>query len=974
MASLEIPATIYALIEKLPDSAQARLTAERLFEEHPAQARHCIAHPALLANVLTLAAYSPLLAETMLRQPDYITWLGRERDLQQIKSKERLLEELARFAARQFSLEEQIRLARFKRRELLRIYLRDCLGLATLTETTEELSNLADVLLERALGQCYQRLVNRFGAPLVKDARGRTSTAEFSIISLGKLGSKELNYASDIDLLFLFSEDGMTAGGQGRNTSITNKEFFIKLAESVVKLIGSMAGEGAVYRIDLRLRPHGRDGTLAVSLAEAVRYYREKAQNWERQSLIKARCSAGSERLFMRFWREVETVIYRPEPLPEALRDVRTAKEKIDHNRRHESGGYNVKLGKGGIREIEFIVQALQLYHGGRDPWVRSPQTLIGLERLADKGILSTSERMRLSEAYKFLRTAEHRLQMEYGVQTHSLPTSPDKLAQLARRMGYPDSADAAETFLADLETHRSNVSAIYNRVFAEDSCETSATEETTSIEEPVINLDFLDSFSRDMAEAERLLNEIVAAFNLNGGGANGLKKHIVSGLSRSLNPLRGLKNLNCFAASLATYNAAEKFVFIPSSEQVEHLSAMLGTSQYFSQILINRPLLACELSTASLNEQPRTREDFLRLLKAGLEQKGTISEAMATLRRNWYRQILRIGLRDTIGNATLRELNLEQTALAIASLEIACEIALAELATRYKLANAAPTFTILGLGRLGHSGIDYGSDLDIVFVHDDRVGPPAENISAQEFYSRFIELLLRILSAMTRDGFLYRVDLRLRPAGGSGMLTHSLEGLRQYLLKEAATWEHLAYIKARPVVGSAEFGREALTILRESIFERNRGRKDLANEAQEMRERLQRERAGRNAHRNIKFGVGGMMDVYFATRYLQLCHSIADPDEPGTLALINHLRDRAILNEHLHSALYQGYSFLRKLDHLMRLLFDRPTPELPSSQTQLIDLARAYGFGSTQELENRYAEQTARIRSAYCEIVKSNA
>ena len=274
----------------------------------------------------------------------------------------------------------------------------------------------------------------------------------------------ELNYASDIDLVFLYSDDGTTAG-TGERGEVSNREYFVKLSETIARIVGQSGGEGAAYRVDLRLRPHGRDGALACSLQEATRYYMSSAQDWERQTLIRSRAAAGSAELFARFKEAVTPSVFRPDvSVSGALASVRLAKQKIDRQVEKKSG-FNVKLGRGGIREIEFIAQALQLAHGGRDDWLRVPHTLVSLGRLADRGFITQDERSELSDAYYFLRTLEHRLQMEHGLQTHTVPENDE--AQVADRASHGISRSAKD-FVAALKTHTTNVRNTYERLFSD--------------------------------------------------------------------------------------------------------------------------------------------------------------------------------------------------------------------------------------------------------------------------------------------------------------------------------------------------------------------------------------------------------------------------------------------------------------------------------------------------------------------------
>ncbi len=647
---------IEAFIGALPDPYAARVFLDRLESLHPAHAHDARRDPLLLGRMLTIASYSPFLAEESLRHPEHIAWLRREttRDLGFGKSTEQLSQDLARFVTRTISADQRSALARFKHRELLRIYLRDCLGVATLAEVTEELSNLADVILEHALAQAQQEMVNLHGAPLTVDARGRIAQSELAIVALGKLGCRELNYASDIDLLFLYSGAGETAGrGRRRESIIDNRKFFRGVAERIVHKIGSNSGEGTVYRIDLRLRPYGRDGDLVWEVERASDYYRNRAQNWERQSLIRARASAGSDRVMARFLELVRPSVFSPEALPETLADVRRAKEKIDRKAASRGGGFDVKLGRGGIREIEFIAQALQLAHGGREPWLRSAQTLIVLARLAEKGYLSETERARLSAAYTFLRTVEHRLQMEHGVQTHRLPIAPDHLALAARRCGYSNAPDPAAALLGDLEEHTSSVRAIFNRVFSEDVSE-AQTDIPVAAHIPEEEAD--DETGRLIGNAASAIDKMMAAYErehpLDAPREPGAINRIIrSALPSAINPLRSLRNLIAWAGSLATYRReyAQAAGWILSESGGEafltRLIAVLS-SQYLSQILISRPALASALAD---NLPSRAQVDFLLMMREAVSLKDTPSARADALRHAWYELVMDIGCRDML-------------------------------------------------------------------------------------------------------------------------------------------------------------------------------------------------------------------------------------------------------------------------------------------------------------------------------------
>jgi glutamate-ammonia-ligase adenylyltransferase len=1022
---------IEPFINTLPDPAAARVFMSRLEALDPALSNDCKRDPLLLSRMLTLAGHSPFLAETLLRHPEHIGWLKAEttRDFDRVKSTEQLSEELARFVTRMIDADDPTRLARFKRREFLRIYLRDCLGIATLSEVTEELSNLADVILAYGLTLANQEMVNLHGAPLTHDERGRIEKAELAIVALGKLGCRELNYASDIDLLFLFSGNGETAGdGRSRASAISNKQFFTAVAERVVQLIGRSSSSGAVYRIDLRLRPYGRDGEMISEIQRASDYYRNRAHNWERQALIRARASAGSEQVVTHFMDMVRDAIFTRDALPDTLEGVRRAKEKIDRKEAARMRGFNVKLGTGGIREIEFIAQALQLKHGGREPWVRSAQTLIVLARLAEKQYLTEPERARLSAAYTFLRTVEHRLQMEHGAQTHTLPASRTKLALVARRCGYLQSDDPATPFIRDLERHTAAVRAVYDRVFIEGAQSQSPVE----ARQEAARADGVDD------ETARLVKQAVARLHkvIGAGPAEaaqfwrdsvGIERVLTSALPCSINPSRALRHLAAWAESLATYSTenlhatgwavrADDWATL-----IERLILVLS-SQYLSHLLVSRPLLASSL----VEDVPaHTPADFSRILRDEIYKESDPASKPDALRRAWYRLVIEIGYRDMSvvrspwsvvssplsvaeereksvvsnpeppplttdyglqttdyglrTNDHLRAINLAQTALAEAVLRIASEIALESIDITSVQPGQLP-FTILGLGRLGHAGMDYGSDLDLLVVFDDdQEWPPpvlagsiasgaAGSNTPHEFYAMLTAQIVRVLSSITREGLLYRCDLRLRPEGKSGPVALGLGGLVAYITNRASAWEHSAYLKAREVAGDLQFGERARIAICEASFGAASRNESLREELRDIRARLVKEKA-RGARPNIKWGRGGMTDVYFVTRYLQLRERIYFPPERGTTALIAHLGELGALGGDETRALFEGYTFLRRLDHWMRLLLDRPSPVLPASSVALRDITRALGQSSLEDFEQAFSKRTNEIREVYDRI-----
>ncbi|MBI4161668.1 MAG: hypothetical protein HY509_04395, partial [Acidobacteria bacterium] len=460
------PRFVWERLPEVPDPDRAVRNLESLAERTapPADPEH-------LVRLLHLVGASQFLADVLVKNPEFVAWLGGEESLEAPRSREDLAQELAQFHFRAGTRDDRATLRRFKDREYLRIALRDYLQVAEVAETTDELSDLADVLLEKALTLAEQPLLRRFGRAQSFDSGGRLGPAGFAVIGLGKLGGRELNYSSDVDLLFLFSEEGETAGETGRpGSQIPNREWFRRLAEGLTERIGGADPGGRVFRIDLELRPGGRDGELVQSLRSALAYYQVWGRGWERQALLKARGAAGNGALAAAFLRGVAAIVHdRPGDgafAAEAARIHRSVHERMPPGERDR----DLKRGPGGIRELELAVQALQLFHSGGEPWLREGNTLRALHRLSDKGLISGDQHATLARAYGFLRRVEHRLQLRENRQTFRLPERAGELRVLARAMGYRDDGRRREKewLLADLDRHRGQVRRFFESVLGE--------------------------------------------------------------------------------------------------------------------------------------------------------------------------------------------------------------------------------------------------------------------------------------------------------------------------------------------------------------------------------------------------------------------------------------------------------------------------------------------------------------------------
>jgi [glutamine synthetase] adenylyltransferase / [glutamine synthetase]-adenylyl-L-tyrosine phosphorylase len=885
------------LLRDLPDPEGARRFYEHFSERNAAAAGRLARNAGLYSDVLTLASFSPLLAGTLIQHPEYVAWLERSRRDPRFGTKDELMESLARFSLTEGEVTPNVVYARFRRRELLRIFLQDIRRTRTVAEITEQISELADAVLENALRHARQEMDNRYGAPLEEDDKGKKRPSDICIVSLGKLGSKELNYSSDIDLMFIYSGDGRTAGGGARG-AVTNREYFVKLTETVTRLVGSPADEGAAYRVDLRLRPHGRVGPITLSLGETRRYYLTQARAWERQVLIRSRPSAGSAEIYRNFFTAVEEEVFAPgRSVTETLESVYRSKELINEGL-SDSGSFDVKLGRGGIREIEFIAQALQLAYGGSDRWLRVPHTLVSIARLAERGHITDGERSALAGAYDFLRRLEHVLQMEHGLQTHLLPREVEKVDLISRKMGYSRESE----FAAVLEGHTSSVHQIFTRIFSK---------------------------------------------NLHGGHESGRPQPGDRGA--------GLDDL---ITESGTKGPQAAFLEAPlSSSRSREISHAAEVSPKFAEFIAARPWLCSEPATSKNEKQ---EPDYDLILAQEVDSSNRTS-MIRSLRVAWSRQMLNIMLADIFQTEPVGTIRARQSRLA-------------EAVMRSVIAYLVPPDhrgrpIILAFGKLGGAALDYDSDLDLIFAHTSTENePPGPDLS--EIIGRVVESFLTLVSGITREGNLYRVDLRLRPYGRNGPNSSSVFGLVEYLQKKASVWELLAYTQVRAIPGISDLAEAAEQRIRKAIRARakNEDREHIIRSTLEMRQKLGESR-GRVGGRDLdfKYGPGGQLDIYFAVRCLLLLHPDLIMDRTrGTSEKLAALLAAGALTEDAHAALAEGHRFLSSLDHEIRLAVGR-TSRLPRSNQPVLErIAHRMQFASTQDLLGSIALHLAEIRRAF--------
>ncbi len=926
-------------------------------------------HPEAVPILTTLVATSQFLADALIRSPQTVPWLLDPR-VMQARSREAMHAEVAA-ACRPFRTEEGRlnALRRAKRRELCRIGLRDVLGDADLVATTQELSELADACLAQALLAVEPALQERYGRPHHAGEDGHRALTGFAAIALGKHGGAELNYSSDIDLCFVYEAEGETDGPE----VVSSRTYFARLSERLLGALTTMTEEGTVYRVDLRLRPEGTGGPLALPHDAYRAYHTTRGALWERQALIKARVAAGDERVGQAFIDLAREIVYRPGLEKEALGEIRAMKHRIDRIlRARGQQERHVKLGVGGIRDVEFHTQALQLLYGAQDPWLRERNSLRALHRLAERGYLSWEESGRLAHAYVFLRTIEHRHQILHALQTHTLPADPGELAKLARRLGYAGSAETVSgALLRDYDRTRRTVRAAFDGLF--DAAAREGSEAPPWDEARLADVGFADP--ERARQNVRLLWE---------GPALVAVPVAVRTALRTLLPAT-LEALRTVPDPDASLDALERFV-AAAGPRTAYLARLAETpdllggvltffarSERLAQALISRPELLDALGPtvpAAPRTAPALRAAFREFAAyGGSELLGLPEMDDADRLRLWkQREELEIAWRDLILGDRPARVAWALGELAEACLGIVWDQAEAE--TRATLGEPridgrpVPAL-VVGMGKLGGRELDYGSDLDLVVLYE---GPTDEGPAAHVYFDRVVDRLYTRLTAITRTGQVFRVDLRLRQGGKATALAHALGTLDRYLAGEAALWERQALVRARPVLGDPALARRFAALRRARVFGPGLSDAERA-EVHHVRMRMERELGREGPGRiHLKFGAGGLVDVEFLVQVLQLAHGREHRalQTPSTRVALARLGALGLLAEPTAESLLEAHEFLRGLLRSLRLRQARPPDCLPLTGHVLVRLAREAGLDSGRALLARHREVAEFVRAEY--------
>jgi len=944
-----------SILPRCADPGMALVNLERFMAAVPrieTTLGHLAASPRSTEILLQVFSTSQYLSEVLIRDPELLDWLegGPER-----RDAAAMTDDLWKSVAL-LSDEDAQKLAvrRFRQRESLRIGYNDIVRGFPLEMITQDLSDLADACVEAATRLARARAEARFGVPMTPQGRA----ARFVVLGLGKLGGQELNYSSDIDLIFLYDEDGQT---QGQKT-LSNAELFARMGSDIVRLLADHTALGMAYRVDMRLRPDGEQGALARSLDATVGYYVTRGRTWERQALIKCRPVAGDLALGETFLEAIKPFVFRRYLGAAEIAEIKALKRRIEQ--RTLTAGtaeIEVKTGRGGIRDVEFVVQFLQLLHGGEYPEVRHATTLAAIARLEQVGCLSAEERHIMNDTYRFLRQLEHRLQILFDRQTHEMPRDLDAVRTLALRMGYlPASAweernGPAARFMADYKSKTELNRRILNHLL-HDAFKGDASQAVDPIVDLVLDPQPSAEFIGEALAPYPFRDRSTAYHNLMALAREdfpflsqarcrhflaAIAPRLMQSVGRAPDPDMTLTNLEKVSASLGAKAILwELFNFNPPSLRL--YVELCATSQFLSEILINNPGMIDDLVDSLVVDRPLPRT----AIKAELATLCRGAEDLAPILWSFRnKEWVRIGTRDILGREPIREVTRELADVAEAIVTQVARDQWQRRVARYgtpwcPLTRRRDRWAILALGKFGGRELNYHSDLDLIFLHeaDGCTTGSHRSISNEQFVTEVAQRFLKALGSGSPTGRLYDVDARLRPHGASGPLVQTLTGFLSFFQRSTQIWQRMALTRARVIFATGGFGEEVTRAVR-AVLARPIDRAQLAAEVLAMRKKLE---ASRPRH-DLKRAPGGLADLEFIVQYLLLVHAPGKPEllRPNFWDALSALCREGILNAQVHRELRDAYDFLRTVEGRLRLFHNRGVSELPESTAELERLAR---------------------------------
>ena len=912
------------------------------------------ADPRMLEILAQILGTSPFLSEILIRNPEYLHWLRRELDGAAPDRTEYDME-IGRWLDASQGVEKRVNaLKRFQRRELLRITARDLFGMLdrkTLTETTTLLSSLADALVDAVL-----RVVT-----VEQAAKGGALPGRFAVIGMGKLGAADLNYSSDIDLIYVYDVPREAAGDAHWR--------YQKLGRRLTVLLSEHTGEGYLYRVDMRLRPMGSRGALVYSLQQLGEYYESLGETFERFALLKARPIAGDRALAEQFLELVQPFVYRKYLDHAAIEELARYKARADREHaRHGDLDRNVKEGRGGIREVELFVQVFQLIYGGDRPALRTGRTLTALEQLGEQGFVESDVRRDLEAAYIFFRNVEHGLQAAEGQQTHSLSGTERGIRALARRLGF----DEPETLTAALNRHRERVHAIYARLF------------------------------EGQAEDEGLAGREIFRLLAGDGGDDDVRARLVAAgfgePDRTVDAMRALgatcgqgrsSTRNLLANLLATIVANEVPLSAPETVLVrlERVVAGTGAAASFYRALLEDPKLrhrllagldAGDLYAARLAGYPEVL-DFLaggaldrdafhaavvQAFDEAVASGSDVESILDSFRRVKAIQEFKV-LAEWLTARRLDLLNEKLSMVADCALRSAARAVARQFPPTPDAEDADAGWAVFALGKLGGRELTVYSDLDLVFVYLGDAG----DARRFERHQKFVRAVYDLLSKTTAAGVAYKLDTRLRPEGRMGALATPLGAFERYLAGRAEIWERMAWTRCRFIGGDAALGGQVQEVVGRFVY--GPWSPEIPGYARHVRGRMERELTNEatGGHLDLKRGRGGLADIDFLLQVLQLREGAAREGfrVAGTRRLLSALPATRILADDEAAALREAYAFLRELETVLRIHTDSDASAISTDPAALEPLARQLGTPlAGDDLLARYRDTTAEVRAIY--------
>ncbi|RTE67190.1 bifunctional [glutamate--ammonia ligase]-adenylyl-L-tyrosine phosphorylase/[glutamate--ammonia-ligase] adenylyltransferase [Amphritea opalescens] len=928
------------LIHTLPAAIQP--SAIRNLDKVSEALSHCPEQSdAVYNDLIRVLVGSDYVADQLARSPMLLAELQQHNDLYRAYPTGEYQQQLSRLLI-SVDNEEQLhhQLRQFRQREMVRIIWRDLTRAVDMRATTADLSALADACIDEALKWLYNDCCNKWGTPHSSPAEGLPAQPQqLVVVGMGKLGAHELNLSSDIDLIFTYPEKGMTEGGR---RVLANQDFFSRLGQKLIQALDNITADGFVFRTDMRLRPYGASGPLVCSFPAMEDYYQTQGRDWERYAMIKARVVAGDQQAGAELLEMLRPFVYRKYIDFSAFDSLRSMKEMINKEVRRKGLQGNVKLGAGGIREVEFIAQAFQLIRGGRDPRLQQRELLNILPLLPETVGMPATAISELTGAYTFLRNAEHVIQAVADRQTQELPTDATGQARMAYSMGFDD----WESFMAELVHQRGRVTEHFADVIAP-ADENPQQDDHNSDWLLLWNSEFETEegeafFAQhgldNPQQAWQAFNHLKSSRSVQVMQAVGHER-LLAVLPKLMTEISAVENASDTLERVllliqAIIRRSSYLVLLAENpDAMKQLVRLCSASAWFSETLTKQPVLLDELIDQRSLYSPPSKETLQSDLRQQLLRipEEDEEQLMDTLRYFKSAHVLSVAASDITGALPLMKVSDYLTWLAEVILEVVLDIAWRQLSDKYGVPMRAPgipcdpDFIIVGYGKMGGIELSYGSDLDLVFIHDADTSLYTEgkkSIANAVFFTRLGQKIIHILNTFTTGGYLYEVDMRLRPSGKSGLLVSSLKAFSEYQQKEAWTWEHQALVRARVIAGSTKL-KHQFEQVRRTILSQPRDLTTLSTEVINMREKM-RDHLGTSEQEsdalfNLKQDRGGIVDIEFIVQYSALAYAHQYPDlidYTDNIRILDAMERNAVISTEDAQTLREAYKDYRSVGH----------------------------------------------------------